>query len=93
MIKLLVIAGADINATDSDEWTPLHVAASWSLISAIKALLVLGKGNLDFDAITNNGETAMDFAVLDNDGHDEVIRSRFSEVRISDLDEMQSQTE
>ena len=54
VIRLLVSAGADINGTDADGWTPLDVAASWSLYSAVKTLMILGNGDLDFDAATND---------------------------------------
>lgn len=106
VIRLLVRAGADINGTDADGWTPLHVAASWSLCSAIKALMILGNGDLDFDAATHNGESALDLALLDSDGDDEVVRllqqrclsredkivwSNYARERVVDLDEMQSE--
>ena len=73
VIRLLVTAGAGINATDADGWTPLHVAASWSLSSAIKTLGAIGGGDLDVDAKTNDGETAMDLALLDGEENDDVV--------------------
>lgn len=30
-VRLLLIAGANVNAIDHEGWTPLHIAASWSL--------------------------------------------------------------
>ena len=36
--------------------------------------MILGDGDLDFDALTNDGETAEDLALLDSDGDDETVR-------------------
>ena len=74
VIKVLVIAGADVNGTDSDGWTPLHVAASWNLASAIKMLITIGRNRLNFDARTSDGESAMNLALLDKNGDSEVIQ-------------------
>ena len=105
-VRLLVVgAGAGINGIDADGRTPLHVAASWSLCSAVKALMVVGDGDLDFDALTNDGETAEDLALLDSDGDDEIVgllqqrwlspedemlRSEYARDRAADLDEKRS---
>ena len=70
VVRLLVSAGADINATDHDGWTPLHVAASWGLASVIKVLVELGGNELDMGAQTNDGESALDLAQLDGGQHE-----------------------
>ena len=36
--RLLVEAGADVNACDHDGWTPLHAAAHWAQDDACKLL-------------------------------------------------------
>lgn len=62
VIRLLIHAGADINAVDHEGWTPLHVAASWNLYNVIQELICLGGSTLDLDARTDRGETALDLA-------------------------------
>lgn len=44
MNEPLVTAGADIDATYSDEWTPLHVAASWGLNFHNQSIINIWRG-------------------------------------------------
>ncbi|UYV85155.1 PPP1R16B [Cordylochernes scorpioides] len=39
MVKLLVEFGADVNAKDSEQWTPLHAAATCGHINLVKFLI------------------------------------------------------
>jgi ankyrin repeat protein len=39
IIELLCRAGADVNAYGINGWTPLHMAAAWNNVEAIKILL------------------------------------------------------
>ena len=73
VMRLLAGAGADFNGVDHDGWTPLHIAASWSLTSAIRLLSEVGGARLDWDAKTNDGESALDLAMLDG-GHEDVVK-------------------
>jgi len=38
MCRLLIEAGADVNAGDVDGWTPMHAAAHWGQDEACKLL-------------------------------------------------------
>lgn len=38
-IRILLEAGADINAKDFDSWTPLHAAAHWGQEESCKILM------------------------------------------------------
>ena len=69
----LVAAGADVNGVDHDGWTPLHIAASWSLAPAIKVLGEVGGANLNWEATTMDGEFAMDLAMVDG-GQEETLK-------------------
>jgi len=57
MIEILVQNGANINATDKHQRTPLHRAAQFGHVSAVKLLLKLGA---DKNAKDENGRTPTD---------------------------------
>ena len=38
LCRLLVEAGADVNAADADGWSPMHAAAHWAQDGACKLL-------------------------------------------------------
>jgi ankyrin repeat protein len=52
-VRVLLERGADIEARDSDNWTPLHVACAWGHLAVTRLLLDAGA----------------DMNVRDNDGH------------------------
>lgn len=39
MMKLLIEFGANLNAKDSEKWTPLHAAATCGLLHLVKYLI------------------------------------------------------
>ncbi len=59
-VRLLLAAGADINGTDHEGWTALHIAASWSLFRVTDMLYQCGREFLVWDAQTLQGETIFD---------------------------------
>ncbi len=44
---------------DHEGWTALHVAASWNLLDTIEELAHMDGQRLDWDAVTNDGQTAL----------------------------------
>ncbi|KAL9125972.1 MAG: hypothetical protein Q9217_004902 [Psora testacea] len=63
-VRLLLQAGADPNGTDHEGWTPLHIAASWSLFNVTDMLQQCGQSLLNWQARTVTGENILD--VCDN---------------------------
>lgn len=63
-VRLLLQAGADPNGTDHEGWTPLHIAASWSLFNVTDMLEQNSQSFLDWQARTLTGESILD--VCDN---------------------------
>lgn len=59
-VRLLLAAGADINGTDHEGWTALHIAASWSLFRVTDTLYQCGREFLAWDVQTLQGETVFD---------------------------------
>ena len=68
VVKYLVGAGADLEATSNDRWTALHFAARWGHLAVVKYLV--GHG-LSVTAMDNNGKTPRDLAV--KQGHTAVV--------------------
>jgi Ankyrin repeats (many copies) len=63
VVRVLIEAGVDINATDQELWTPLHIAASWNLFDVLLALDRLGGWALNWKALTDTGQSALDLAI------------------------------
>lgn len=63
-VRLLLQAGADLNGSDHEGWTPLHIAASWSQFTVTDMLERYGRNSLNWQARTVTGESILD--VCDN---------------------------
>lgn len=61
-IRLLLKAGADVNAMGKDGLTALHISTKRGDAQTINALLVEALQGLDVSCATPEGATAMDFA-------------------------------
>lgn len=63
VIRTLIQAGININAVDHELWTPLHIAASWNLYDVLIELAHFGGWALDWEAVTDGGQSALDLAL------------------------------
>ena len=59
VVKVLLAAGADVNAIEAEGFTPLHMAIAWGHIDTVR--LLAGHG-ADLDARADNGSTALRLA-------------------------------
>lgn len=66
-VKSHISEGADINAGDSEKWTPLHYAAQGHKMEIGKLLIDAGA---EVDALDSNGNTPLWRAIM-NDYHGE----------------------
>ncbi|KAI9886477.1 MAG: hypothetical protein M1823_001727 [Watsoniomyces obsoletus] len=57
IMRMLVQAGADVNATDHQGWTALHIAASWGALDIVDELVDCGA---DVQCLTTAGESVQD---------------------------------
>ncbi|KAI9791850.1 MAG: hypothetical protein M1816_003395 [Peltula sp. TS41687] len=73
IIRILLRAGVDVNATDHEGWTALHVAASWNSYDVIKELASLGGDTLKWNTRTDDGQSAWDLSV-GGGGDEDVLR-------------------
>ncbi|KAK3363743.1 ankyrin repeat-containing domain protein [Lasiosphaeria hispida] len=62
-VRVLLQHGADVNGLDHEGWTPLHVAASWNNAAVIRELELFANGELAWDALTADNQTAEDLAL------------------------------
>lgn len=53
MMKLLIEFGANVNAEDSEKWTPLHAAATCGHLHLVKNLIARGANLLAVNADGN----------------------------------------
>jgi ankyrin repeat protein len=68
IVRMLVAAGADVNAKQQQGWTPLHAAAQNGDAEMVKLLLDYGA---DRNARSDSGQRAMDLALIG--GHAAVV--------------------
>jgi apoptosis-stimulating of p53 protein 1 len=68
IVKFLVEFGCDVNAQDSDGWTPLHCAASCNNLPMVQYLVE--KGACVFATTLSAHETAAQKCEEDEDGYD-----------------------
>ncbi|CAJ0592805.1 unnamed protein product [Cylicocyclus nassatus] len=61
-IESLIALGYDVNQADRDSWTPLHYAAFYEHLDAMRALL--NNGNANVNVQNKGGATALHFAAL-----------------------------
>jgi ankyrin repeat protein len=64
MVNLLLQHGALIDKPDGDGLTPLMTASRDNRTSTVRALLARGAEKIDVDAKTNNGMSALKFAII-----------------------------
>ena len=61
VIKSLLTAGVDVNAKDHEEWTPLHIVASWGVCDLDE---FFSHPLLDWGALTDDGNSVDDLALF-----------------------------
>lgn len=60
VVKVLLSARVDVNAKDDEQWTAMHVAASWNLYDVA---VEIAKECPDLSAVTTTGHSSLDLAV------------------------------
>ena len=58
-VEQAIVDGAEVDAKDSDGWTPLHNAANGGYMEVAKLLIAKG---VDVNAKVNDGRTPLDWA-------------------------------
>lgn len=90
MMRLLVHHGADVNAQDSEKWTPLHAAATCGHLHLAKFLIAKGANLLAVNADGN-----MPYDICEDDATLDYIESEMARRGVTQLliDETRSATE
>lgn len=75
--KLLVENGADINATDHQGWSAVHIAASWGSWEVLHFLCSLNGVRIDWHSRTSKGESIQDMLDQSQSGFtvEDIIKS------------------
>lgn len=76
-VRFLVEFGCDVNAQDSDGWTPLHCAASCNNLAMVKFLVE--NGACLFAATLSDHETPAEKCEEDEEGFDGCSEYLYSE--------------
>lgn len=69
IVRLLIDAGTDIHAVDTNDWTPLHEAANMGYENLVQILIEVGS---NVDAQKKNGRTALHDAA--KTGYENIVR-------------------
>lgn len=90
MMKLLVFHGADVNAQDSEKWTPLHAAATCGHLHLAKFLIAKGANLLAVNADGN-----MPYDICEDDATLDYIEGEMARRGVTQklIDETRSATE
>lgn len=78
MMKLLLEFGANVNAKDSEQWTPLHAAATCGHIHIVKYLIVKGA-----DLLAVNADGNMPYDICDDDSTLDYIENEMAKKGIT----------
>lgn len=78
MMKLLVEFGANVNAKDSEQWTPLHAAATCGHIHIVKYLIAKGA-----DLLAVNADGNMPYDICDDDSTLDFIENEMAKKGIT----------
>ena len=72
-MRTFIEAGCDVNLSDSDNWTPLHIAVELGNITAIRMLINAGS---DVNSITKQDrQTALHIACEAAVSNDSVVKT------------------
>merc|ERR1719419_1988132 len=90
MMKVLVEFGADCNAADSEQWTPLHAAATCGHLHLVK-FLIENKANL----LAVNGDGNMPYDICEDETTLSFIENEMAKRGVTQdlIDETRSRTE
>ncbi|XP_074595236.1 protein phosphatase 1 regulatory subunit 16A-like isoform X2 [Brevipalpus obovatus] len=90
MLKLLIDFGANINAKDSEKWTPLHAAATCGLLHLVKYLIAKGA-----DLLAVNADGNMPYDICEDEATLDYIESEMAKRGITQemIDETRASVE